>query len=175
MKADNAGFYAIGTLVLVLLFIGMRSVDENGQFSVGRGPVIGPPAVLIDAAGETELFIEPGRGGHFYTEVRLNGAPVEVVVDTGATTLVIPESAARLAGIYVAAADFKYPSSTANGEVLGARAMVDTMTLGPAMLTNVEVYILPDEKLEGGLLGMNVLNRFGRMEVTATGLSLSVQ
>ncbi|MEM9421781.1 MAG: TIGR02281 family clan AA aspartic protease [Pseudomonadota bacterium] len=175
MKGDNAGFYAIGTLAIVLLFFGMRSFDGNGNFTVGRGSGIKPPAVLIDPGGTRELFIEPSPGGSYETEVRLNGENIDMLVDTGASFVTIRQSDANRAGLIVSEQDFRHRFSTANGEVFAAQTIAKSLAIGPAVLNDVTIFVLPDDKLGIGLLGMNALNRFGRMEMTDSGLRLRVE
>ncbi len=175
MNGDNAGFFAIGTLAIVLLFFGMRSFDSDGNFTVGRGSGIKPPAVLIDPGGTRELFIAPSQSGSYETQVRLNGENIDMLVDTGASFVTIRQSDANRAGLIVSDRDFRHRFSTANGEVFAAQANAASLAIGPAVLNDVTVFVLPDEKLDIGLLGMDALNRFGRMEMTDGGLRLSVE
>jgi len=55
------------------------------------------------------------NNGHFYFNTKMNGTPVKVMVDTGATGVAINRSTARRLGIKLTNADFKYKSQTANG------------------------------------------------------------
>ncbi|MEM9989769.1 MAG: TIGR02281 family clan AA aspartic protease [Pseudomonadota bacterium] len=170
-----AGLYALVTLAALLAVLGMRSFNEEGEFTPGLSSRIGPPAVVRADNGETELLIKNSLGGSFLTKATFDGAQAEVLVDTGASYTTLRESDALRAGINPRSTEYRHRFSTANGEVFAARAQVSDLGLGPAYLTNVTVFVLPDDKLEISLLGMNVLRRFDRMEMTAEGLRLSVQ
>lgn len=173
MNGDNFGLVAVGVLAVVILFLGARTIDNNGDIRIGQGDPIDAPKI-VRSGYSSELLIEPSRGGSFLTEVRVDGAPVDVLVDTGASFTTLRESDAQRAGVNPSAADYTHRFSTANGEVFAARAEVLELEMGPALLSDVTIFVLPDDRLEISLLGMNVLRQFDRMEMTQTGLSLTI-
>lgn len=116
-------------------------------------------------ANGRSVRIAAGRGGHFRVEARLNGAPVDVMVDTGATMVAMNESTARRLGIRLGPADFKYAVNTANGVARVASATLDAIEIGPVRVRNVEATIARDEALSTTLLGMSFLGKLRRYEV----------
>lgn len=174
MSETPYGLYAVGILAIVLLFFGARAVDEHGEVRLGQGDPVKRPTAVKSAYG-ADLVIARSRGGHYLTEARMDGAPVDVLVDTGASFTTLRESDAQDAGINPRRNEYTYSFSTANGEVMAARATLDELELGPAILSDVTVFVLPDDKLEISLLGMNVLREFDRMEMTQDGLRLSLE
>ncbi len=70
--------------------------------------------------------------GHFIAKARLNGRPVDVLVDTGATLVAINESTARRIGLKLSAADFKYKVNTANGQTMAAQLPSSTRSRSAA-------------------------------------------
>lgn len=90
--------------------------------------------------------------------------PVRLVVDTGASLVVLPASMIEKLGFE--AADLTVDrAQTARGRVLMRRARVDAISIGgprnPVTLRNVEVAFIRDSYLGGmALLGMSFLGRY---------------
>jgi clan AA aspartic protease (TIGR02281 family) len=88
------------------------------------------------------------------------------MVDTGASVVTIPTSAARQLGIYDASAPRKR-LVTAGGIIFAPSVMIDAIEIGGRTEYRVEAFVLDlPEHPDIGLLGMNYLNRF-KMEVNA--------
>lgn len=125
------------------------------------------------STGGRSVRIAAGRGGHFRVEARLNGAPVNVLVDTGATMVAMNESTARRLGIRLAPSDFKYAVNTANGVARVASATIDEIEIGRVRVRNVEATIGHDDALSTTLLGMSFLRKLRRYEVDGGTLVLT--
>lgn len=95
--------------------------------------------------------------GHFVAMAAINGNPVRVLVDTGATTVALPGREAKRLGIDYAHAR-RGTMQTANGVV-----DVYSITLDRVRLGDIELHAIPAVVLEEGLgitlLGMSFLNR----------------
>jgi len=170
---DRAGLYAVGTLAVVLLFLGMQTVDDQGRFNPTRAPL--PASFETGPGGERRIVLEAGPNGHFFFEGAANGAPIRFMVDTGASFVTLTESDARRAGINLARADYNVPFETANGRVYAAGATLDELRIGDALIENLAVAVVPDDRLGGSLFGVNGLNRFDRRETTRDRLILEVE
>lgn len=109
--------------------------------------------------------IKADNRGHFLATARMNGRPVEVLVDTGATSVAINRSTARRLGIRLSPSDFKHQVNTANGVAKAASAEIERIQIGRVSATNVRVLILPDRSLSGTLLGMSFLNEMRSFEI----------
>ncbi len=120
----------------------------------------------VDEAGERSHRISANRQGHFVADAYLNGRAVDMLVDTGATVTVLPESLAESIGIFLSSADYKYAIQTANGTVRGARATIDNLRIGKIRLRNVDTLVLKDQSLGEPLLGMSVLNQMKRFDIS---------
>lgn len=171
--ARYSGFYALFVVAVVIALVVSRSFDENGHFTVGRTHT-NAPAVLTTADGTREMMIRATPGGSFLTEAVVDGAQVPVLIDTGASFFTLRESDAGRAGIYVGPQDFVHEFSTANGIVRAAQAEARYVELGPGRVDRVTVFILPDDKLDISLLGMNVLRRFGNVSFGQDQLTIAV-
>lgn len=113
----------------------------------------------------TAIAIPRGFDGHFHLTLDVNGTPVDFLVDTGATDIVLTlEDAARV-GLAPDTLAFIGRARTANGEVRTAFASLDTVTLGPFTRQNVPVSVNEGE-MPGSLLGMRYLSMFDRIEIS---------
>ena len=112
-----------------------------------------------------------GSDGHFHADASVNGRSLPVLVDTGATAVVLTYEDAVAAGIYVNAGDFRYVSSTANGQARFARVMLDVVRIGDVAVRNVEAAVSQPGKLKTSLLGMSFLGQL-RMEMQGRTLLL---
>jgi aspartyl protease family protein len=85
---------------------------------------------------------------------------VSLMVDTGATTLALPES--MIGELGFAAADLRCAiARTANGLARTLDGTLNTVSVGAASAENVKVSFVPDQKLgRVMLLGMSFLQRF---------------
>lgn len=100
--------------------------------------------------------VELGRAadGHFHWPARVNGRPVDFLVDTGATRSALPGALAERLGLEAGRA---VRSATAGGEVRGYEAVIDLDLEGGPQITRLRVTVLPE--LGSPLLGMDVLSR----------------
>ncbi|MCF6322125.1 MAG: TIGR02281 family clan AA aspartic protease [Rhizobiaceae bacterium] len=119
-----------------------------------------------------QVKLKAGRGGHFYAQVRMNNRPVDVMVDTGATTVAINETTARNLGIRLKSSDFKYTVNTANGTKKAAIAMIDQIQIGNIRIYDVRASISRDTSLSTTLLGMSFLKQLKRFEVSGDTMTM---
>jgi aspartyl protease family protein len=95
--------------------------------------------------------------GHFFTDAAINDAQLRVVVDTGASVVVIPAAdAARLRLDWRNGE--KRTLQTANGPTTGYLLRLATVKVGGIELHDVDGIVL-EQGLSVGLLGMSFLNR----------------
>ena len=105
------------------------------------------------------------RGAHHMVETELvgpNGArqTVTLMLDTGASTIVLPESMIEILG-FEAAALKSGTANTANGKVAIRFGELDRVRVGTAEARKVRVGFIADDKIgENSLLGMSFLDRF---------------
>ncbi|MEZ5815711.1 MAG: TIGR02281 family clan AA aspartic protease [Hyphomicrobiaceae bacterium] len=105
-----------------------------------------------------------GRDGHFHADAEINGRTIGVLVDTGATLVALSYDDAMAAGVSVNSSDFRYVSSTANGQARFARVTLDQVRIGNVTVRNVPAAVSQPGKLETTLLGMSFLGQL-RMEM----------
>ena len=120
---------------------------------------------LARANERGNVVLEKQRDGHFHATVLINGAPIDMLVDTGATlTVLTPQDATRV-GFDMDRLQFSGQARTANGIVATAPIRLDRVALGPFEERNVRAAVNRGN-LDKSLLGMEFFNRFGRLEIT---------
>jgi aspartyl protease family protein len=124
-----------------------------------------------DMAPRQTVFTEAARvevprafDGHYYLTLELNGTPVDFVVDTGATDIVLSRADAARIGLDPAALAYTGVAGTANGQVRTARVRLDEVSLGGITDRNVAASVNAGE-MGTSLLGMSYLHRFSRLEI----------
>ena len=120
------------------------------------------PRQQVLASGQIE--IPRMFDGHFYLTARLNGEPVEFVVDTGATDVVLTKADAARIGLDLDALIYSGTASTANGMVRTANARVEEIRVGEILDRNLRV-LVNEGMMEQSLLGMTYLRRFSKIEI----------
>lgn len=153
----------------VWAFIFLGTIAAIGLWSDIRDDVA-PRASIIGDGGRIE--IPRGLDGHYHLTLTLNGVPVDFVVDTGATDLVLSREDAEKIGLDPANLAFTGAATTANGPVRTARARIDRVDLGGHVETGVPASVT-DGEMSGSLLGMRYLERFARIEITGNRMILT--
>jgi aspartyl protease family protein len=125
--------------------------------------------VRSGSSGSVELSRH--SDGHFHAEAYINGRPVNVLLDTGATLVAMSYEDARSAGISVSDSDFTHWSSTANGRARFAPVTLDDVRIGDVVVRNVRAAVSEPGRLDKTLLGMSFLGQT-RMQMHGTMLSL---
>ncbi len=141
-----------------LIFLGV--IAAVGLWSDIRDTVA--PRQALVASGTIE--VPRGPDGHYRLVLEMNGKPVEFIVDTGASDVVLTLRDARRIGIDTEALVFSGTAYTANGVVRTARARVAEVRLGDIVDRDLGVSITAGET-DLSLLGMTYLQKFSRIEI----------
>jgi aspartyl protease family protein len=109
--------------------------------------------------------IARGRTGDFQVAADVNGARLPMVLDTGATSVVLTLEAARAAGLPLEVLTYNVNVDTANGRARAAAVTLDRLAVGSITERSVPALIVPAGLLKSNLLGMSFLNRLESWEV----------
>ena len=108
----------------------------------------------VTASGE--LLLRADQSGHYRLEGAINGQPVQLLLDTGATRITIPQQVAERLGLTA------YGSSqvnTAAGQIRVGNGTIETLAMGPLTLYDLAIFINPAADGDEVLVGMNALGR----------------
>lgn len=120
------------------------------------------PVKVADRPDALALYAD--RLGHFSVEADLNGTPLRLVVDSGASYVGLTGEDAMRLGLDPAAEDFTLEVDTANGALRLAPVVIPELRLGHITLLDVPATVSPKGTLHESLLGMTALSRFARVE-----------
>lgn len=150
-----------------------------GLIFVGAAAGYGLWSDISRQSGRQAVFTEGGRievprapDGHYYLTLQVNGEPIEFMIDTGASDVVLSQQDARKVGIDTGALDYVGEASTANGKVRTARVRLDDVRLGDADEGGMVAWV-NDGQMDISLLGMEYLQGFAKMEFSGNQLILS--
>jgi len=123
-----------------------------------------PETQSVDQQGNVTLL----RNAQGYFQVRglVNDAPVDFVIDTGASLIVLSQADATSVGFDVDSLRYDGVASTANGEVRFAQVLLDSFAIGDSVDVGVGASVNAGE-LSTSLLGLAYLDRFSRIVIEA--------
>ena len=122
--------------------------------------------------GEHSVKIRRRPDGHFIARTRANGVALTMLIDTGASTVVLKPADAQRLGIETDKLRYTVPVQTANGTTYAAHVRLRTLALGPISLNDVEALVARPNALKENLLGMSFLGRLRSYEFTGDMLTL---
>jgi aspartyl protease family protein len=116
--------------------------------------------------------ISRGNGGEFQVGTQVNGAHIPMVLDTGASAVVLTQEAAKAAGLPLEVLSYSVNVDTANGRTRAASVTLDRVSVGSIVERAVPALIAQPGQLKTSLLGMSFLTRLERWEVRGERLVL---
>jgi aspartyl protease family protein len=124
-----------------------------------------------NAAGRA-VQIARGQSGEFALRARINGVSAAMVIDTGATSVVLTYETAKAAGLPLELLEYDVDVETAGGHTKAARLTLDRLSIGKLVERSVPALVVPHGKMKTNLLGMSFLDRLESWEVHADRLML---
>src|SRR3546814_6524112 len=110
--------------------------------------------VRLDRAGDS----------HFYADAQINGQPVRMLVDSGASVVALTRRDAQAAGIDVDALPVAGSATTAGGVVPVRPVMLDSVDIGGIAVRGVAAAVL-DADMGVSLLGQSYLAQLDTVSV----------
>jgi aspartyl protease family protein len=118
------------------------------------------------------VHIARGRTGDFALRATINGVSAPMVIDTGATSVVLTFETAKAAGLPLELLDYDVDLETASGHTKAARLTLDRLAIGKLVERSVPALVVPHGQMKTNLLGMSFLDRLESWEVRADSLML---
>ena len=137
---------------------------------------LAPPGYVTDvetsAAGEHSVRLRRRSNGHFAARGQVNGTALTMLVDTGASTVVLKPADAEKAGIDLSRLAYTVAVDTANGSTYAAPVRLKAITIGPIEIKDVEALVAKPGTLKESLLGISFLKRLRSYEFSGEYLTL---
>jgi aspartyl protease family protein len=171
MLRDAVIWIALGLGLVTLYAYKGTLVPIAGRVA---GELLPGSAMTVEesAGGVTEVRIRKRLDGHFNATVKVNGKPISMIVDTGASSIVLRPEDAKKAGIDPDSLSYRVPVLTANGRAMAARVRLDKVAIGPLDRDKVDALVTQPGALTQSLLGMSFLSRLRSYEFSGDFLSL---
>lgn len=166
---------AIWAGLIVLLVAGYSYRGELGEIAFRVSGELSPPGTaqhISTQSNNIAVRLRRRSDGHFVARTIINGAAATMLVDTGASTVVLKPADAERAGIDVSNLAFTAPVSTANGTAFAAPVRLRTIDVGGILLEDVEALVTRPGSLNESLLGMSFLRRLRSYEFSGDFLTL---
>ncbi|MCO5069588.1 MAG: TIGR02281 family clan AA aspartic protease [Rhizobiaceae bacterium] len=165
------GMWALIVLVLVAGYQYRYELQDVAS-RVTAGLIPGSPLSITNADGSVAVVLNKLANGHFEVDAQVNGAPVRMMIDTGATTTVMSAEDAARAGIETSTLNFQVPVSTANGQALAARAVIQEIRVGAIDRRSMPVLVAAEGMLQQSLLGMNFIGTLSGFDIRGDRMTL---
>jgi aspartyl protease family protein len=125
------------------------------------------------AASPSSIVQVPrGQGGEFAIQAKINGVPTPMVIDTGATSVVLTYDTAKAIGLPLELLEYNVDLETAGGHTKAARLTLDRLAIGKLVERSVPALVVPRGQMKINLLGMSFLDRLESWEVRGERLVL---
>ena len=163
----------IGILGVLVTGYAYRETFESiaARVSSELGPA-GRPIDVTGADGERAVRIRRSSRGPFVARANVNGTGVSMMVDTGASSVVLKSADAERAGIDLKALKFTVAVDTANGTSFCAPVRLRSIEVGGIAFQGVDALVAQPGNLKESLLGMNFLRRLRSYDFSGDFLTL---
>lgn len=156
------------SVIGIALMAGYSYRDELGRIAFRIAGELTPPGTAQNVeqrqTGERAVRIRRRGDGHFVARVSVDGQSVSMLVDTGASSVVLKQTDAKLLGVDLKRLRYTVPVQTANGLAYAAQARLTEVQIGTIAVRNVDALVAQPGVLKESLLGMSFLSRLRSYE-----------
>lgn len=164
---------AFTILAVVASSVGfLLSMSHPVAFASMKGALIRATDQTLNAKPARAVEIARSDSGEFSLRAKINGFSTPMVIDTGATSVVLTYETAKAAGLPLELLDYSVDVETAGGRVRAARLTLDRLSVGKLVERSVPALVVPRGQMKSNLLGMSFLNRLESWEVRPDKLML---
>ncbi|MDK4737772.1 TIGR02281 family clan AA aspartic protease [Rhizobium sp. LEGMi198b] len=167
----NLLIWLVIIMALATGYIYRRDAQQVGD-RLMAGLVPGHAVVVTTSEGGQEVILHKLLNGHFEAQVMINGQPIDMLVDTGASTIALSQKDAERVGINPENLTYSMTVITANGRARAAPVELGSVAIGPILRRDVQATVAEDDKLDQSLLGMSFLETLGSMQMQTDELRL---
>jgi aspartyl protease family protein len=159
----------------ILLVVAVLAATAGAVVAYGdRGQIARAKVadLLQKRAPARAVQIARGQTGEFALQARINGVTAPMVIDTGATSVVLTYETAKAIGLPLELLEYDVDVQTAGGHTKAARLTLDRLAVGKLVERSVPALVVPHGQMKTNLLGMSFLDRLESWEVHSDSLVL---
>jgi clan AA aspartic protease (TIGR02281 family) len=119
-----------------------------------------------------DVQIARRQNGEFALRAKINGVSAPMVIDTGATSVVLTWETAKAIGLPLEMLEYDVDVETAGGRTKAARLTLDRLAVGKLVERSVPALVVRRGQMKTNLLGMSFLDRLESWGVQADRLKL---
>lgn len=174
----GGGFYSVfygrfqeklKSIGIWLGIVGLLAIGYNYRGDVLRVvdrmfSVVTPDPDITASIGKS-VRVDRSDTGDFNVRVQVNNANIPMLIDTGASSVVLTVDAARAAGLPVDLLKYDVTIETARGRSFAAAVVIDQLKIGTIVERRVPALIVRQGDLRMSLLGMSFLQRLESFEL----------
>jgi aspartyl protease family protein len=166
-----------GRMISLAIFFAMLAggfAYREPLVTIAQNTFATAPPPRTDAASNVprSVLIRRQDGGHFVVTAKVESRDVKMLVDTGASILMLRSNDAAAAGFDVNRLEYSEAVQTANGTTYAARVVLRDVSVGVIRLHDVEALVARPGALPASLLGMSFLSRLRSHSVSGDFLTL---
>jgi aspartyl protease family protein len=137
--------FILVSVLLILLVRDLTARRDNPNPS---------PVAYLGSSGIPQVVLKENQVSQYVTTGRINGTPIEFLVDTGAVDVAMPFMIAQTLGLKLQPGGI---SKTGNGDVRTWVARLDSVDVGGLVAYDLSATVLPNMQGDQVLLGMAYL------------------
>ena len=149
----QAGVWLLIFMGLVAIVASWQDIRQSGQ------------TTSFQQSQDGAIIIPKKIDGHFHLTLTINDRPIDFLVDTGASDIVLTRKDAARVGFDPNRLDYWGMANTANGTVRLATIRLETVRLGEFIDKNIRASV-NKAPMEKSLLGMRYLSKFSAIEIS---------
>lgn len=161
--------------IMVVALVGYTYRFEIGEVAerVFAEVFPGEPTIEASEDGRSVTIARAPRATHFSAVATVNNAPIDMLIDTGASVVTLSYEDALYAGIRARGLRYSVTVSTANGPARAAPVILDQVAIGPIVERRVAALVAEEGMLETSLLGLNFLNELSSYTISGNKMTLT--
>jgi aspartyl protease family protein len=169
--ARQIAIWLVIIMALVAAYLYRNDFSSFGaRMTAGLMP--GTAVVTTASDGSSEVVIHKTLGNHFQANVGVDGKVLPMLVDTGASSIVLTYEDARRIGLDPSALSYSVTVMTANGRAKAAPVRLNEVSIGPIVRRDVRAMVAEEGRLGESLLGMTFLSTLSSLQMQSDELRL---
>lgn len=159
------GLKAVGIWVLIALALVAIYAYRFEIKNVGLNIMAAIVPGMVVQTDPNSITIHRSENNHFILNGRVNGQSIRLLLDTGASLIVLTVDDAETVGINTENLIYSTPVNTANGRTSAAPVILRRVAIGAIAVDHVRAMVAQPGSLNESLLGMSFLNRLPSWQV----------